>query len=109
MILKTILAKAGLPLLIGLGGFFGGQVFQAKVLKPKINVETKVCPEPAPCICNPPAVEVQSFDVNKIKNMRSFTYSPQFQGSIQVAGVDSTALRRMIRESLQEELKRLKR
>jgi hypothetical protein len=104
----TLLSKLGLPLLVAGGGFMGGMMFQGKVLKPNIKVETVTCPEAAPCICNPPAVEVQSFDVNKIKNMRSFTYAPQFQGSIQVAGVDSTALRNMIRQSIQQEFKKLK-
>lgn len=106
MILKAILSKAGLPLLIGVGGFFGGQVFQAKFLKPAIQVETKTCPEPAPCICNPPAVSVQPFEVEKMKNLRNFTYQPSYSGSISVAGVDSAFVKRAIREAIREELNR---
>lgn len=44
----------------------------------------------------PPTVSVQPFEVEKIKGLREFVYSPQFTGSIEVAGVDSTSIRRMI-------------
>lgn len=56
-----------------------------------------VCPD---CYCPEPTVSVQPFEVEKIKGLREFVYSPQFSGSISVAGVDSTALRRMIDQSM---------
>lgn len=102
----AILTKIGVPLLIAGGGFFGGMMFQGKVMKPNITVPA--CPPCPQVTCNPPAVSVQPFDVEKIKNLRTFTYQPSYSGSISVAGVDSAFVKRAIREAVQEEFKKLK-
>lgn len=47
-----------------------------------------------------PTVSVQPFDVEKIKGVKHFEYKPEFTGSISVAGVDSTAIRKMIDASV---------
>jgi len=75
----------------------GGMAFHAKVLMPEIPA----CPA---CNCPEPTVSVQPFDVDKIKGVKSFNYSPQFSGSISVAGVDSTALRKMIDRAIDQSL-----
>lgn len=106
MILKAILSKAGLPLLIGVGSFFGGMVFQGKVMKP--NIEVPACPPCPQVTCNPPAVSVQPFEVEKMKNLRNFTYQPSYSGSISVSGVDSAFVKRVIRETIQQEFKKQK-
>lgn len=79
---------------------FGGGMFTMKQL-------TRDCPQAPPCICAAcpePTVSVQPFDVEKIKNLRSFTYSPNYSGSIQVAGVDSVSVRRWIERAIGEAL-----
>lgn len=106
MIWTTILAKAGpflsrnaVPMVLA-AACFGGGMFTMKKL-------TRDCPEAPPCICAAcpePTVAVQPFDVEKIKNLKSFTYSPQYSGSIRVAGVDSAAVRRYIRQAIDEAL-----
>ncbi len=64
--------------------FLGGLVFDSKYLtKP-----CPKCPEIPPC---PPTTELklQDFDVNKIKNIKHFTYSPNITGTF-ILKVDST-------------------
>jgi hypothetical protein len=53
-----------------------------------------------------PTVSVQPFDVEKIKGLKQFNYAPQFTGSVSVAGVDSTALRKMIDASVDRSIKK---
>lgn len=68
--------------------------------------EQEPCPD---CICDcpePPTVSVQPFEVDKIKGLRSFQYSPQFSGHISVAGVDSASVRKMITESVDAAFKK---
>lgn len=86
--------KIVFPLVLGVVAGIG---LQQKVFDKKITFpEPKPCPA---CIC-PEAVSVQPFDVEKIKNLRNFTYAPQFTGSVSVAGVDSMSIRRYIHESV---------
>lgn len=95
--------KIGLPLLVLVLGAIGGIGLQQKVLAPhqeKIdyarieNIIKSATPPPAP------AVSVQPFDVNKIKNLKSFTYSPDFTGSVSIAGVDSAAMKKYIEDAV---------
>lgn len=98
MIWTSILAKIGPPAVLA-AACFGAGMFTMKKL-------TRDCPQPAPCVCQcpEPTVSVQPFDVDKIKNLKSFTYAPEFTGSIRVAGVDSVAIRRYIEESVSNAL-----
>ena len=105
MIGSALFGKAGLiAILVGAGGLLG-ITFSQRVLVPKasekidyaeirtiIASELQAMPQPT--------VSVQPFDVDKIKGIREFNYSPQFSGSIQVSGVDSTSVRRYIREAV---------
>ena len=90
--LSVIISKFGLPILVLGFGVITGISFQQKVLNPKPTA----CPQCPACICPEPTVSVQPFDVEKIKNLKTFTYSPGFTGSISVAGVDSTSIRKYI-------------
>lgn len=70
--------------------FLGGLTFQSKVLQPKIVIPA--CP-----VCPPQtSVDLQSFDVTKIKNVKSFTYSPSISGNITVV-VDTTTYKKFIK------------
>lgn len=95
-LLKKIIGPGALMLAGIVVGAFGTMKMQKPV--PKYE-----CPD---CNCPQPTVSVQPFDVDKIKGVKSFAYSPQFSGSIQVAGVDSTALRKMIDNSMDHAFKR---
>lgn len=97
--ISALLPKIGFPLLVAGGGFIGGLAFQAKVLQPK---PADPCPPPPACVCNPPAVSVQPFDVEKIKGLKSFQYAPQFSGTITVAGVDSVFVKKAINDAVVE-------
>lgn len=92
-----ILTKFGTPILLVVIGAGLGTIFQ---MKSNINKLSK-CPD---CVCprcpDPPTVSVQPFDVEKIKNLKAFTYSPGFTGSISVAGVDSTSIKRYIDQAV---------
>jgi hypothetical protein len=92
-----ILSKFALPLLIFVFGSIAGIGVQQKVLNEKVRF-----PEPVPCPpCNcPEAVSIQPFDVQKMKNLKEFSYSPQFSGSVSVAGVDSATVRKYIEQSI---------
>lgn len=68
-----------------------------------LAAEIPPCPACPACKCPDPAVSVQPFDFEgKIKGVKTINYSPQFSGSISVAGVDSVGLRRMIERSIEE-------
>lgn len=105
MILKAILSKAGLPVLIGIASFIGGVLFQAKVLRPNIVVESKPvvnvpkCPD---CNC-PPTL---GNDLDKIKNTRG-TVNLHFHQNYTMAG-DTVGLRSMIEESVNKVLEQHK-
>ncbi len=86
----TIITKFGLPIIVAFASFTGGMITMTKMQKP---VSIPDCPS---CICPEPTVSIQPFDVDKVKGVKNFNYAPQFSGSISVAGVDSTALRKMI-------------
>ena len=99
MIWTSILAKIGPPAVLA-AACFGAGMFTMKKL-------TRDCPPVPACICAAcpePTVAVQPFDVDKIKNLKSFTYSPQYSGSIRVAGVDSAAVKRYIIDAVNEAL-----
>lgn len=98
--MSTLFLKFGIPLLYVLAGSLAGIAVQQKYLASPVP-ECPACPA---CICPEPTVSVQPFEVEKIKGLREFNYAPSFTGSISVAGVDSTALRRMIDRSLAEAL-----
>lgn len=72
--------------------FLAGLVFDSKYL-------TKPCPE-CPKIEIPPcppqtSIDLQSFDVTKIKNIKTFTYSPSMSGTIIVVA-DSTTYQKLM-------------
>lgn len=72
--------------------FVAGLVFDSKYL-------TKPCP-PCPEIpaCPPQtSIDLQSFDVNKIKNIKQFTYSPSISGTIIVVA-DSTTYKKLVKK-----------
>jgi len=99
----TILLKVlpyGLVLSVGMTL---GIVLEQKVLSAD-PVAVPPCPD---CKCPEPTVAVQPFDFEgKIKGVKTINYSPQFSGSISVAGVDSTALEKMIERSMQKSFDR---
>lgn len=95
----AVLKKLVGPLALVLVGIVAGSFGTLKLQKPP---EYK-CPD---CNCPEPTVSVQPFDVDKIKGLRSFVYTPQFSGSIRVAGVDSTALRKMIDASMEKAMQK---
>ncbi|MGL6121692.1 MAG: hypothetical protein ACRC1W_01385 [Shewanella sp.] len=84
------------PLLILIFGVVGGIGIQQKVLNPEPH-EIIPCPD---CHCPEPSVSIQPFEVDKIKNLKAFTYSPAFTGSVHIAGVDSTALQRYVESAV---------
>lgn len=94
--LTWLSSKLLAPLLILSGGIVSGIAVQQKILNPKPVVDKK-CPD---CNCPAQAVSVQPFEVEKIKNLKAFTYAPEFTGSISVAGVDSAAIRRYIDQAV---------
>lgn len=101
ILLKTLLTKIGTPALLAAGIFAGGMFTQKKF--------TRDCPDciPPACNCPQPTVSVQPFDVEKIKNLKAFTYSPEFTGAISVAGVDSTAIRKYVEQAVEKAFERL--
>lgn len=93
---SVLLTKFGVPILALSIGAIAGIGIQQKML----NEKPAACPS---CNCPPcpePTVSVQPFDVEKIKNLKTFTYSPGFTGSISVAGVDSTSVRKYIENAV---------
>ncbi len=93
--MNLLLSKIALPLALFACGLVGGIFLQQRVISREINVPA--CPD---CRCPDPVVSVQPFDVQKMKRIGEFIYSPQFNGSISVAGVDSTALALMIEKAM---------
>jgi hypothetical protein len=71
-------------LVVGIACFLAGLVFDSKVL-------TKPCPACPVIPACPPTTEIklQDFNVEKIKGVKSFTYSPQITGTFYLK-VDST-------------------
>lgn len=96
MILTSLLPKIIAPLALLSFGVVAGIGVQQKVLNPK-PIEVPACPS---CNCPQPSVSIQPFEVEKIKNLKAFTYAPEFTGSISVAGVDSTAIKRYIDDAV---------
>lgn len=94
--LKSVLTNIGLPGVLAAIIFAAGMWTQHKLTRacPECNCE---CPE-----CPQPTVSIQPFDVEKIKNLKQFHYSPEFTGSISVAGIDSSSIKRYINEAIQE-------
>ncbi len=98
--MSALFLKFGIPVLYVLAGSLAGIAVQQKYLASPAP-DYPPCPA---CVCPEPTVSAQPFDVKKFKGLREFNYAPSFTGSISVAGVDSTALRRMIDRSLVEAL-----
>lgn len=90
--MSALLGKAGILAAIFTLGIIGGITLQQRVLNEKVT-----CPS---CECPNPTVSVQPFDVEKIKGIKSFNYSPSYTGNIAVSGVDSTAVRKWIEQSV---------
>lgn len=88
--MNALLGKGLVYVIVAIASGFGGYVLNDRMQKP---VQIPTCPD---CHCPEPTVSIQPFEVEKIKGLRNFSYNPQFSGSIRVAGVDSTALQRMI-------------
>lgn len=72
--------------------FLAGLVFDSKFL-------TKPCPSCPEIPACPPqtAIDLQSFDVQKIKNIKTFTYSPSISGTIIVVA-DSTTYKKLTKK-----------
>ncbi|MFO0414899.1 MAG: hypothetical protein ACK52I_22225 [Pseudomonadota bacterium] len=51
-----------------------------------------------------PTVSVQPFDVEKIKGVREFNYSPAFSGNVTLSGCDSTAMKRLVESAVDKAL-----
>jgi hypothetical protein len=98
--MNLLLSKIALPLALFACGLVGGIFLQQRVISKDIEFS---CPD---CRCPDPVVSVQPFDVEKMKRIGSFNYSPQFSGSISVAGVDSTSLNKMINEAMDRSIKK---
>jgi hypothetical protein len=78
-------------------GITAGMALESWLEKPPVCN----CPDPNIKVgCPEPRVEVQPFDVEKIKNVRGFTYAPTFTGNVS-ADMDTASVRRMIREEIQ--------
>jgi len=93
----TILSKAIVPVLFLAGGAVAGIGLQQRVFNPK----PVPCPPAPACICPPQtAVSVQPFDVQKMKNIRAFTYQPEYKGVISIAGVDSLTIKKYINDAI---------
>lgn len=102
MITSALFGKAGLTIALIGAGLVGGIFVQQKVLNDKkidydeirgiVSQELGKVP--------PPTVSVQPFDVDKIKGLKEFNYSPNYTGNIAVNGVDSSAVRRWIEQSV---------
>lgn len=95
--MNTLLIKILSACLIASISALGGYMLNDKLKKP-VNIPDCVCPEPT--------VSVQPFDVEKIKGVKEFNYSPQFSGAISVAGADSSRLKQIIQQSVDESLKK---
>lgn len=80
-------------LAVAAASFIGGLSFQAKVLAPKIEIPP--CPQVEIPPCPPQtSIDLQNFDVHKIKNIRTFTYSPTISGNVQIV-VDTVTYRKL--------------
>jgi hypothetical protein len=97
MISALIGKFAPLLLVLCLGGV-GGMFLQHKVFSdPVVVPECPSCPD---CNCPNPTVSVQPFEVDKIKGLKEFIYSPQYTGNIAVNGVDSSSVHKWITQSV---------
>lgn len=98
----AIFSKGFAPLLFIAAGAIAGIGMQQRIFNQK-PLPCPQCPQPPACVCPPQtAVSVQPFDVQKIKNLRAFTYQPEYNGVITVAGVDSTVMKKYINEAVQK-------
>lgn len=96
----SIFSKGLAPVLLISAGVIGGVGLQQRVFSAK-PLPCPQCPPAPACICPPQtSVSVQPFDVQKMKNIRAFTYQPEYKGVISVAGIDSTAIKRYISDAV---------
>lgn len=99
-----IFGKAGVSIMLIIAGVIGGQFLQSRVFSPKAD---KIDYDQVRKIFNEeisrypkPEVKLQTFECDKIKGLREFTYSPNYTGNIAVNGVDSSAVHRWIERSV---------
>lgn len=99
--ITAFIAKFAPFIIVLFVGGIGGIFLQQKLLSgpPVIVPECPACPA---CNCPQPTVSVQPFDVDKIKGLKEFNYSPQYTGNISVNGVDSAAVRKWIEQSVEK-------
>lgn len=100
MIGWTAIFSKGLgPMLLIAAGVVGGVGLQQRVFNKSLPCPQ--CPPAPACVCPPQtAVSVQPFDVQKMKNIRAFTYQPEYKGVISVAGVDSLTIKKYISDAV---------
>ena len=111
--MTALFGKAGLSIAFVIVGVLGGQFLQSKVFAPRpvksveidYNQVRKIFTEEISSLPEP-TVKVQTFECEKIKGLREFNYSPQYTGNIAVNGVDSSAVRRWIEQSIMKALEK---
>jgi hypothetical protein len=101
----AILSKIGIPALILVVGAIGGIGLQQKVFSRKpdkidyAEVRSIVKEEVTKAVAGI-EISIQPFEVDKMKGLRHFNYSPSYTGNVAVSGVDSVAIRRWMEESV---------
>lgn len=111
--MTALFGKAGLSIAFIIVGVLGGQFLQSKVFAPRPVKPVEIDYHQvrmifAEEIANlpEPTVKVQTFECEKIKGLREFNYSPHYTGNIAVNGVDSSAVRRWIEQSVMKALEK---
>jgi hypothetical protein len=102
--MNVLLGKLVIPIVIFVFGAVGGMFLQQKVFAPRpekfdySQVRAIIATE----IKNiaPPTVSVQPFDADQLRRVKEFNYSPQFSGSVNVVGVDSSLVQKYIDEAV---------
>ena len=97
----SLLSKFSVPVILFLVGTVAGIYLQEKVIARECKLE---CPKPPDCNCPKATVQMQPFDVEKMKNIKGFTYSPQYSDNITLAGADTNQLKTIIEKSIQKAL-----
>jgi len=98
----SLLSKFSVPVVLFLVGTLAGIYLQEKVIARECKLE---CPKAPDCNCPAPTVQMQPFEVDKMKNIKGFTYSPQYSGNISIGGADTTRLREIVEKSITKALK----
>lgn len=100
--LTPLFARFAYPVIMLMIGTLSGIYLQEKVLSKECRFE---CPKIPEMKCPAPTIQMQPFEVEKMKNIKGFTYSPQYSGNISIAGSDTTHLREIIESSIAKALK----